>query len=160
MLGASGISSGPQVGHKPLSLMATNGHSRALDPYRPARTHPLVGRFRHHRPFQVGAVLLVARWSQPSPPSQGRAASRSLREPGHDGHGVEGWQLGEGRGRFRNPQVSASICKRICKPDVARHGETGETKMVRRLVTASVHRGHGVRERDHARRQRRASYGS
>jgi hypothetical protein len=35
----------------------------------------------------AGSVLLGARLSWPSPSSQGQAAARSLREPGHGGHG-------------------------------------------------------------------------
>jgi hypothetical protein len=35
----------------------------------------------------AGSVLLAARLSWPSPSSQGQAAARSLREPGHGGHG-------------------------------------------------------------------------
>ena len=44
---------GPCMGHKPRTLAATSGHSRALNAGRPAGMSLLVGRFPHHRPSKL-----------------------------------------------------------------------------------------------------------
>ena len=50
-------------------------------------------------------------------------------------------------GRRRKPQATRLFCKPICKPDVVKPGETGETVQTERDVICPVRRGHHARER-------------